>query len=75
MRPTTSLVSRLAGVLLLGILLASTLALPAAARPAASYRIVDLGTLDGQSEARGINDRGQVVGTSVARDGRFHGFV
>jgi hypothetical protein len=74
MRPTTSLVSRLAGVLLL----ASTLALPATARPAASYRIVDLGTLggvDGQSEARGINDRGQVVGTSVARDGRFHGFV
>ena len=54
MRPTTSSVSRLAGVLLLGILLASATALPAAARPAASYRIVDLGTLGGRySQALG----------------------
>jgi len=40
--------------------------------------MTDLGTLAGddvQSEARGINDRGQVVGTSVAPDGQFHGFV
>jgi probable HAF family extracellular repeat protein len=40
------------------------------------YRLVDLGTLGGQSSyAMAINDRGDVVGSSQTADGSYHGFL
>ena len=40
------------------------------------YEIIDLGTLGGSSSyPKGINDAGQVVGTSRTGDGRSHGFL
>lgn len=39
------------------------------------YRLVDLGTLGGESSfATAMNDRGVVVGSSTVADGSFHGF-
>lgn len=41
-----------------------------------SYRMVDLGTLGGESSfATAMNDRGDVVGRSTVADGTFHGFL
>ncbi len=49
---------------------------PSASRATSSYRIVDLGTLGGvRSAAFGINEAGQVVGTSETADGRQHAFL
>lgn len=40
------------------------------------YRLVDLGTLGGESSyATAINDRRDVVGSSQTADGEYHGFV
>jgi probable HAF family extracellular repeat protein len=58
-----------------GILLAlvSLSFLPAAAQ---SYRVTDLGTLGGKnSTAYGVNDLGQVAGTSVDEQGAQHAFL
>ena len=45
-------------------------------RPAAGYRLVDLGTLGGRSSyATAMNDRGDVVGRSQVADGSYHGFL
>jgi probable HAF family extracellular repeat protein len=57
---------------------ARTAALPAgiAAPLATTYRMVDLGTLGGESSyATAMNDRGWVVGRSQVADGTWHGFL
>jgi probable HAF family extracellular repeat protein len=42
----------------------------------ASYRLIDLGTLGGDSSfTQAMNDRGAVVGRAQTADGRYHGFV
>lgn len=51
---------------------------PAAASTAAGhrYRLIDLGTLGGKvSEAFGLNQRGDAVGSSSTRDGQTHAFL
>jgi len=64
------LLSRAAFLLLGTLLAASVLAAPASARPAARFRIIDLGTLGGaNSQALAVNNHGQVVGTSDVRPG------
>ena len=69
----------------LALVLASSLfagAGPAAANraspapAAAGYRLIDLGTLGGESSfATAMNDRGAVVGRAQTADGAYHGFV
>jgi probable HAF family extracellular repeat protein len=45
-------------------------------RVPSGYRLVDLGTLGGESSyASAINDRGHVVGSSQVSDGSWHGFL
>jgi probable HAF family extracellular repeat protein len=64
----------------LALLLGGLLSLPAAAAPASTrVQPIDLGTLGGQftiSEARAVNDRGQVVGDSITAGlGPEHAFL
>jgi probable HAF family extracellular repeat protein len=59
---------------LLALLLAALLAVPATAQASTRYHIVDLGTLGGYSQALGLNDHGQVVGVSSTST-QLHGFV
>jgi probable HAF family extracellular repeat protein len=71
---------RTALALLFGSLLAVPATAAAAATPApARYRIIDLGTLGGRftiSEARAVNDRGQVVGYNITAGlGAQHAFL
>lgn len=48
----------------------------AAAPPRTTYRLVDLGTLGGESSyATAINDRGHVVGSGQTAAGDWHGFL
>jgi probable HAF family extracellular repeat protein len=60
------------GVLLLaGVVVASSGGAPAAR----SYGAIDLGTLGGDaSAAQAVSPLGQIVGQSIARDGRWHAF-
>ena len=47
-----------------------------AAAPPARYRLLDLGTLGGESSfATAMNDRGAVVGRAQSADGSYHGFL
>jgi probable HAF family extracellular repeat protein len=47
-----------------------------ASQAAAGYRLIDLGTLGGESSfATAMNDRGAVVGRAQTADGAYHGFV
>jgi probable HAF family extracellular repeat protein len=68
-------------LLAVGLLAPFTLVLTAgpavAAAPAPStYRLIDLGTLGGESSyATAINDRGRVVGSSQTAAGDWHGFL
>ncbi len=55
-----------------------TLSTEALCEVAASYSLTDLGSLpsaSSHSQASGINNLGQVVGASIAADGRFHAFM
>lgn len=55
---------------------ASATASPAVVRDPSGYRLIDLGTLGGESSyASAINDRGHVVGSSQVSDGSWHGFL
>ncbi|MFE2613279.1 hypothetical protein ACFXA2_06660 [Micromonospora chalcea] len=55
---------------------APTVAAPAAPGALAGYRMVDLGTLGGDSSyASAMNDRGDVVGRAQAADGTYRGFL
>jgi probable HAF family extracellular repeat protein len=48
----------------------------AAAQTTEQYRMVDLGTLGGESSfATAMNDRGAVVGRAQTPDGTYHGFL
>ena len=75
MRPSS--ISRVP--ILLSTALALVLVAPSAvvAAPAATgYRLIDLGTLGGESSyATAMNDRGWVVGRSQVADGQWHGFL
>jgi probable HAF family extracellular repeat protein len=74
-------IARRASQLCLALLLLALFAAPAPAAPAAAgssrLRIVDLGTLNGGccSFATGINDRGEVVGSSVVEENTSHAFL
>lgn len=49
---------------------------PSQASAAIRYRLVDLGTLGGDSSfATAMNDRGAVVGRAQTADGTYHGFL
>jgi probable HAF family extracellular repeat protein len=75
MRPSS--ISRVPVFLCAALALVTAAPTAAVAAPAVSgYRLVDLGTLGGQSSyATAINDRGWVVGRSQATDGTYHGFL
>jgi probable HAF family extracellular repeat protein len=58
------------------LVLAASPAAVSAGPTAAGYRLVDLGTLGGDSSyATAMNDRGAVVGRSQVADGTYHGFL
>lgn len=60
----------------ISVVLVVSAGVPTAAAKTGGYRLVDLGTLGGESSyATAMNDHGAVVGSSAVADGGFHGFV
>lgn len=73
MRPSLSRLTAVAVTLTFALVAAPT---SAQAGAPAGYRMVDLGTLGGDSSyATALNDRGEVVGRSATADGSYHGFL
>jgi probable HAF family extracellular repeat protein len=59
----------------LAAILAMGVPAQSAGRPDGQYRVVELGTLGGESSyATAMNDRGEVIGGSQTADGTYHGF-
>ncbi|MER5701428.1 hypothetical protein ABT023_05645 [Micromonospora sp. NPDC002296] len=74
--PSVLATALLAAALTTAPTLAPTAAASAAPGALAGYRMVDLGTLGGDSSyASAMNDRGDVVGRAQAADGSYRGFL
>ncbi|MFF3864591.1 hypothetical protein [Micromonospora sp. NPDC001898] len=74
--PSILVTTLLAAALTAAPTLAPTAAASAAPGALAGYRMVDLGTLGGDSSyASAMNDRGDVVGRAQTANGTYHGFL
>jgi uncharacterized membrane protein len=61
---------------ILSVVIAATGSTAPSVNPASPYTMIDLGTLGGSfSHAHGINERGEVVGTSETASGQLHAFL